>query len=106
MSELENVLADSAEELFEDAPCGYLTTGLDGRIVKVNRTFETWTGLTRADLIGTRRFMDLLSPGGRIFYETHLLPLLLMQGWIREIAVELRGAEGRTVPALVNAVLR
>ena len=105
MSELEDVLADSAEELFEDAPCGYLTTALDGRIVKVNRTFETWTGLTRADLIGTR-FMDLLSPGGRIFYETHLLPLLLMQGWIREIAVELRGAGGRTLPALVNAVLR
>jgi phosphoserine phosphatase RsbU/P len=106
VSELEDVLADSAEELFEDAPCGYLTTGLDGRIVRVNRTFETWTGLTRADLIGTRRFMDLLSPGGRIFYETHLLPLLLMQGWIREIAVELQGAEGRTLPALVNAVLR
>ena len=106
MSELEDVLADSAEELFEDAPCGYLTTGLDGRIVKVNRTFETWTGLARADLIGARRFADLLSPGGRIFYETHLLPLLHMQGWVREIAVELRGAEGRALPALVNAVLR
>jgi sigma-B regulation protein RsbU (phosphoserine phosphatase) len=106
VSELEDVLGDSAEELFEDAPCGYLTTALDGRIVKVNRTFETWTGLTRADLIGARRFMDLLSPGGRIFYETHLLPLLLMQGWVREIAVEVKGAGGRTLPALVNAVLR
>jgi phosphoserine phosphatase RsbU/P len=106
VSELEDVLADSAEELFEDAPCGYLTTGLDGRIVKVNRTFETWTGLDRSDLIGARRFAELLSPGGRIFYETHLLPLLHMQGWVREIAVELGGAEGRALPALVNAVLR
>jgi sigma-B regulation protein RsbU (phosphoserine phosphatase) len=106
VSELEDVPADSAEELFEDAPCGYLTTALDGRIVKVNRTFETWTGLARADLIGARRFADLLSPGGRIFYETHLLPLLHMQGWVREIAVELKGADGTTLPALVNAVLR
>jgi sigma-B regulation protein RsbU (phosphoserine phosphatase) len=106
VSELEDVLADSAEELFEEAPCGYLTTALDGRIVKVNRTFESWTGLDRSDLIGARRFADLLSPGGRIFYETHLLPLLHMQGWVREIAVELGGGEGRALPALVNAVLR
>jgi serine/threonine-protein kinase RsbW len=54
---------DTPEELFEHAPCGYLSTLPDGTIVRVNRTFEEGTGLRRG---GARRFQDLLSPGGRI----------------------------------------
>src|SRR3954453_9754329 len=33
------LLADSAEELYEHAPCGYFSTVLDGTIVRVNQTF-------------------------------------------------------------------
>ena len=53
-------MEESAEELFEEAPCGYLTTLPDGTIVRVNRTFERWTGLDRHQLLGTTRFQDLL----------------------------------------------
>jgi PAS domain S-box-containing protein len=97
---------DSPEDLFEDAPCGYLTTRLDGTIVRVNRTLEALTGLSRADLIGRRRFQDLLSVGGRIYHETHYAPLLALQGSVREIAVEVVRADGTTVPVLVNSVVR
>ena len=99
-------LLDSAEELFEDAPCGYLTTALDGTILRVNRTFEAWTGLRRAELVEERRFQDLLTAGGRIYHETHFAPLLRMQGFVREVAVELVRADGTRLPALVNSVLR
>jgi len=99
-------LAESAEELFENAPCGYLTTLPDGTIVRVNRTFETLTGLRREDLLHARRFQDLLSPGGRIYHETHYAPLLRMQGEVREIAVEIMCADGTRLPALINSVLR
>lgn len=95
---------DSAEHLFEDAPCGYLSTLPDGTIVRVNRTFEAWTGLRREDLVGARRFQDLLSPGGRIYHETHYAPLLRMQGTVREIAVEIVRADGTRLPALINSV--
>ena len=61
------LLESTAEEFFEDAPCAQLSTRLDGTIVRVNRTFEAWTGLERGDLVGARRFQDLLSPGGRIY---------------------------------------
>jgi phosphoserine phosphatase RsbU/P len=102
----QELLGDSAEELFEDAPCGYLATSLDGTIIKVNRTFESWTGLGREQLLTGRRFQDLLSPGGRIYYETHFSPLLQMQGSVKEIAVEIIRADGSRLPALVNSVLR
>ena len=102
----ETLLEDSAEDLFEDAPCGYLSTRLDGTIVKVNRTFESWTGLDRGALLGRVRFQELLAPGARIYHETHYAPLLRMQGEVRGIAVEIVRAGGGRLPALINSVLR
>ena len=105
MTHRDELIRDSPEELFENAPCGYLTTTLDGTIVQVNRTLQTLTGYARDALVG-RRFPELLTVGGRIYYETHYAPLLQMQGWVREIAVDLIGADGTKLPALVNSVLQ
>jgi sigma-B regulation protein RsbU (phosphoserine phosphatase) len=97
---------DTAEDFFEGAPCGQVVTRLDGTIVRVNRAFEEWTGLTRAELVGARRFQDLLSRGGRIFYETHYAPLLHMQESVQAVAVEIVCADGAQMPALINSTLR
>src|SRR3712207_2513760 len=82
-------LEDSVEELYEDAPCGYLSTLPRGDIVKVNATFLRWTGYSREELVGRRRFQDLLTGGGRIYHETHYAPLLRMQGEVHEIALDI-----------------
>ncbi|MBA3748043.1 MAG: SpoIIE family protein phosphatase [Solirubrobacterales bacterium] len=102
----DSLLEDTAEDLFEDAPCGYLSTRMDGTLIKVNRTFETWTGLERAQLLGCRRFQELLAPGARIYHETHYVPLLRMQGEVRGVAVEIVCADGARLPALINSVVR
>lgn len=102
----EALLDDNVEDLYENAPCGYLSTLPDGVIVKVNQTFLGWTGFRRDDLIGKRRFADLLTAGGRIFYETHLAPMLQMQDRVREIAADVKCPDGRRLPVLVNGVLR
>ncbi|MFF0380592.1 SpoIIE family protein phosphatase [Actinoplanes missouriensis] len=96
---------DDPEDLYEHAPCGYLTTLPDGTIVRVNETFLTWTGYTRVGLIGHRRFRDLLTGGDKIYHETHYAPLLSMQNEVHEIALEVVGADGRRLPVLVNSVL-
>lgn len=101
----EALLADDPEALYERAPCGYLTTSPDGRILKVNRTFLTWTGLARDEIVGRRTFASLLTPGGRIYHETHYAPMLRMQGAVREIALDVLTAAGARLPVLVNAVL-
>jgi PAS domain S-box-containing protein len=101
----EGLLDESAEELFESAPGGYLSTAMDGTILRVNRTFEALTGLSRDELVGARRFQELLTPGGRIYHETHYAPLLQMQGAVREIAIEVVCADGTRLPALVNSVV-
>ena len=100
------LLEDSAEDLYENAPCGYFSTLPDGTIAKVNTTFLQLTGYLRADLVGHRRFQTLLAPGDRIFYETHYAPLLRMQQAVQEIAVEIIRADGTRLPALINAVVK
>ncbi|GIE50830.1 SpoIIE family protein phosphatase [Actinoplanes nipponensis] len=92
-------------DLYEHAPCGYLTMLPDGTIVKVNETFLAWTGYARAELIGQRRFRDLLSAGDKIYYETHYAPLLSMQNDVHELAFDLIRADGERLPILVNSVL-
>jgi PAS domain S-box-containing protein len=97
--------SEDAERIFEDAPCGLLITAPDGTIVRVNRTFESWTSLDRRKLIGNRRLVDLLPAAGRIYHETHFAPLLALQGSVSEIALEIVRADGSRLPALVNATV-
>ncbi len=99
------LLDDDPDKLYEQAPCGYLSTTPDGTIVKVNQTFLQLTGYAREELVGRRTFAQLLAAGGRIYHETHYAPLLRMQGSAREIAFDLVRRDGGRVPVLVNAVL-
>jgi len=99
------LLDENAEELYERASVGYVSSLPNGRIVKVNETLLSWTGHTREDLLGGKRVHDLLAPGARIYYETHWAPLLQMQGSVREIAVELVRADGGRLPVLLNSTL-
>jgi PAS domain S-box-containing protein len=97
-------LIETAEELYESAPCGYLSTLPDGTIIRANQTFLTWIGMERQDLVGNKCFQDLLSVGAKIFYDTHFAPLLRMQGFVNEIAFDLTCADGRLLPVLANTV--
>ena len=95
-------LAEDLEDLYENAPCGYFSLSPDGLIVKVNQTFCDWTGFSKEQLLG-RRLRDLLNVGGRIFYETHFAPLLRMQGFFNEVALDVMTAAGDRLPVLANA---
>jgi PAS domain S-box-containing protein len=97
-------IEESEEELFEHAPCGYLITDADGRIIRANATFCALSGRTRADLAGMP-FPELLTLPGRIYHDTHVRPLLVMQGYVREIALDLKvgGDPRKTLSVILNA---
>ena len=98
-------LTESLEDLYENAPCGYPPLKPDGRIVKVNLIFSKWIGYSAEELVG-QRLHDLLNVAGQIFYETHFAPLLPMQGFFNEVALDLMTREGGRLPVLVNAAER
>ena len=97
--------ANDLEDLFENAPCGYLSADKDGRINRGNATLAHWIGTDVGSLVD-KRFSELLTIGGKLYYETHFAPLLRMQGSLNEVALDLACADGRRLPVLVNAVER
>ena len=62
-------------------------------------------GSLPSELVG-KRLHELLNVAGRIFYETHFAPLLRMQGFFNEVALDLVTQQGRRLPVLVNAAER
>jgi signal transduction histidine kinase/CheY-like chemotaxis protein len=95
---------DGAEELFEHAPCGYLVTHADGTILRANATFYHMVGREPGSLTGAI-FADQLTIPGRIYYDTHVRPLLAMQGFVREIAFDLKVSEPRKpLSIIMNAI--
>jgi phosphoserine phosphatase RsbU/P len=94
--------AEDLEDLYETAPCGYVSISPDGRIVKANRTLADWLGSPPEQLVG-KPLYDILGFGGRIAFETHLAPLLRMQGHVHEIALDLLQADGKKIPTIANA---
>ncbi|MFG3344492.1 PP2C family protein-serine/threonine phosphatase [Streptomyces sp. NPDC048018] len=101
-----SLLEDSAEELYENAPCGYLSTLLDGTVARINATLLDWLGLERGAVVGRMRFTDLLTVGGKLYHETHFAPLLRMRGEIGGIALEMKGTDGARMPVLISSVVK
>lgn len=93
-------------QVLDTAACGLLQTAADGTFLRVNRLFCQWLGYSADQLVGKRRFQDLLTIGGRVFHQTHWAPLLQMQGSISEVKLEMVDQAGTAIPVVVNALRR
>ena len=91
--------------LLDSAPCGFVSFADDGTIRAVNSTLLEILGFSREELIG-RHVETALTVGARIFYQTHLFPLLRLHGRAEEIFVLLRAKDGTDVATITNAVRR
>ena len=92
-------------DLYEQAPCGYCSGLSDGTLVRLNSTLLGWLGYTREELVANATVQQLLTMGGRLHYEMQALPLLLLQGEVRELSYQLRHKDGSTRPVLLSARL-
>ncbi|MEU0782987.1 SpoIIE family protein phosphatase [Streptomyces sp. NPDC006173] len=101
-----SLLEDSVEELYEQAPCGYVSTLMDGTVAKINTTLLDWLGLSRPQVVGRMRFADFLTVGGRLYHETHFAPMLQMKGEVSGIALDIKAAANRRMPVLVTSKVK
>ena len=96
----------SWEELYSEAACGLLLTNSDGTILRVNETFCRWVGYSAEELVEQRTMQSLLSMGGRIFHQTHWQPLLMLQGSVAEVSLDMVHCDGHRIPMMMNAQRR
>lgn len=103
MKNFQNIPKESNEELYENAPCGYITFLADGTILKINNTLlHLLEYKKKKEVVEVRKIQDFFKIGGRIYFETHFFPLIKMQGFIKEINFDLLKKDGSFFPALLN----
>lgn len=90
------------EYLYNTAPCGYHSLDADGVYVRVNDTELCWLGYSREEIIGCKRFADLLTPASRPAFEQSFT-LLKARGWLDGQEFEVTRKDGATFQVLVNA---
>lgn len=95
-------LQESFEDFFEKSLCGFIIANAKGIIIRGNEKVIQWTGYSTEEL-KSKRFSDLLSIGGKVYYETHLSPLLRMQGFFDEVMLEIVHTSGTKMQVLINA---
>jgi sigma-B regulation protein RsbU (phosphoserine phosphatase) len=89
-------------DMIANAPCGYITLHANGRVEHVNGTFLKWSGHAAEQMTG-KRFSEFLTLPGRIYYETHIAPLLRMQGSFNEFAIDMLTVGGESLQMIANA---
>ena len=88
------------DHLLDTLPCGYVIFDDRGAIEYANKTLLATVGYTAAELKGMA-IEQILTVSSRIFYQTHLFPLLSMKGAVSEIFLTLKSSGGARIPVML-----
>ena len=102
----ESILRDYVgefEELYHSAPCGYHSLDSNGKFLRINRTELEMLGYAEAEIIGKKRFVDLLTPESIQTFEENFA-IVKQRGWIRDIEFQTIHKDGRIVPVSATVV--
>ena len=94
--------AEQVADLYNNAPCGYHSLDAEGTFIAINDTELAWLGYAREELVGRRKFTDLLTQRSvRTFRKNY--PRFKRRGWIRDLEFELVRKDGGLMWALLSA---
>lgn len=86
---------------FDRLPCPALVTDRAGIVLELNQELLLLIGGDKERWL--TKSMELMFPmASRIFLQTHVWPMVLRDGFVREIRLQLRDGTGKTVPIFVN----
>jgi PAS domain S-box-containing protein len=105
-AELEARVAErtaEVQDLYDNAPTGYHSIDLSGRMVMVNQTECNWLGYTREELLNNVYIRDLLTPASRAVFDK-AYPQYLKDGFLHDVELEFLCKDGSILPVVVNTV--
>ncbi|NJN85632.1 MAG: PAS domain S-box protein [Leptolyngbyaceae cyanobacterium SL_7_1] len=91
------------EELYNNAPCGYHSLDAMGTFVRINDTELNLLGYSREEVIGKKRFSDLLTDKSLQVFQQNL-PLLDQHGSVHNLQLQMICKDGSHLPVTLNAI--
>lgn len=94
--------AEEVRDLYDNAPCGYHSVDRGDVLTRINNTALEWLGYAREELVGRRRFADLLTAESRESYSIQL-GKSRASGRIRDLELDILRKDGTSMPVLLNS---
>lgn len=91
------------QDLYDNAPCGYITLDHLGQITRVNNTLLKWLGYTREEMLG-RNYVEMIPASQAKLYRTkEYADFYLHGGEINSMQFQVIRRDGTQFPILANA---
>ena len=94
--------SDEIRDLYDNAPCGYHSVDPSGTVIAVNQTELQWLGYESNELVGRKRFAELITPSSRNEYQA-AFTRVKEWGAASDVELELRRKDGTCFPVLLNS---
>jgi len=94
--------AQEISDLYNKAPSGYHSLDKDGFYVRINDTELTWLGYTREEIVGKKKFSDVITPESLEKFKIEF-PGFKERGWVRDLEFDIVRKDGTVMPILLSA---
>jgi len=96
--------ATEIEDLYDRAPCGYHSLDAEGVFLRMNETERQWLGYTSEELLGRKKFTDLLTAEGCALFRQRFSEFK-ERGKVSDLQFDLVCKDGSILPVLLNATV-
>jgi PAS domain S-box-containing protein len=94
--------ASEIQDLYDNAPSGYHSLDSNGCFVKINDTELKWLGYDKDEIIGKKKFGDIITFESKEKFKKNF-PVFLERGEIYNLEFEMIRKDGSIFPVLLNA---
>ncbi|TGM74549.1 response regulator [Leptospira bouyouniensis] len=84
------------EDIYQNSPVGFHSLDAEGYFLKVNRTEREWLGYSENELVGKKRWSDLLTENSKAIFESNF-PIFKKQGYINNLIFEIIKKDGGSI---------
>lgn len=104
----EILLKSSSEEikdLYNNSPCGYLSSNVTGVIININDTLLRWIGYERREVINVLKFRDFLTESSRDIVDQKFTSFKV-KGFVNDMRFDLVRKDGSIIHILLNSIAK
>lgn len=94
--------AERVRNLYNRAPCGYHSLDPDGLVIDMNDTELEWLGYPREEVVGKKRFSEIVAPDYRGLFEENF-PRFKRTGSAENVEFQLQRKDGSTFYVSISA---
>lgn len=97
---------DETRELYDLAPCGYLSGDSDIYICNINQTLLDWLGYKEDEVVGKMKYEDLLTPESRVKHLSTfdvVFAEYVKNGYVNDLEYDFQRKDGSFLHTLVNS---